>query len=111
MSLFLGENAIKKLSVIVGQADAKPIQLQEKTITPTSQNQEVVADSDYQGLSKVIVNKVPVESLTATDNGNYTATNYYKTITVNIPYTTYRTGSGAPSNSLGSNGDLYFDMG
>ena len=30
MSLFLGENAIKKLSVIVGQA---PIQLQEKTIT------------------------------------------------------------------------------
>ena len=59
MSLFLGENAIKKLSVIIGQADAKPIQLQEKTITPTSQNQEVVADSDYQGLSKVIVNKVP----------------------------------------------------
>lgn len=28
MSLFLGENAIKKLSVIIG----KPIQLQEKTI-------------------------------------------------------------------------------
>lgn len=108
MSLFLGENAIKKLNVIIEQADAK---LQEKTITPTNQNQEVVADSDYQGLSKVIVNKVPVESLTATDNGNYTATNYYKTITVNIPYTTYRTGSGAPSNSLGSNGDLYFDMG
>ena len=81
MSLFLGENAIKKLSVIVGQA---PIQLQEKTITPTNQNQEVVADSDYQGLSKVIVNKVPVESLTATDNGNYTATNYYKTIIGNF---------------------------
>ena len=36
MSLFLGENAIKKLSVIVGYADAKPIQLQEKTITPTN---------------------------------------------------------------------------
>lgn len=108
MSLFLGENAIKKLNVIIEQADAK---LQEKTITPTSQNQEVVADSDYQSLSKVIVNKVPIESLTATDNGNYTATNYYKTITVNIPYTTYRTGSGAPNNSLGSNGDLYFDMG
>ena len=45
-------------------------------------------------------------SETKTDNGTYDVTNL-KTLVVNIPFVTYYTGSGAPSSSLGSNGDIY----
>lgn len=110
MSLFLGEQPIKKLNVVIDSIAAQPA-LEEKTIEPTQIDQAITPSEGYDGLSKVVVKGIVVEGLTATDNGTYTAGNYYKTITVNIPYTTYRTGSGTPSNSLGVDGDLYFDLG
>ena len=45
-------------------------------------------------------------SETKTDNGTYDVTNL-KTLVVDIPFVTCYTGSGAPSSSLGSNGDIY----
>ena len=45
-------------------------------------------------------------SETKTDNGTYDVTNL-KNLIVDIPFITYYTGSGAPSSSLGSNGDIY----
>lgn len=35
--------------------------LQEKIVTPTAMEQEVVADSEFKGLSKVLVNPIPIE--------------------------------------------------
>lgn len=119
--------------------------LQTKTVSPSTSQQTITADSGYDGLSSVIINAINTQTKSATpttsqqtisadsgkyltsvtvgaiqtetkniiDNGTYTPTSgkYFSSVNVNVPYQTYRTGSGAPSNSLGSNGDLYFDMG
>lgn len=45
-------------------------------------------------------------SETKTDNGTYDVTNL-ASLVVDISFVTYYTGSGAPSSSLGSNGDIY----
>lgn len=119
--------------------------LQTKTVSPSTSQQTITADSGYDGLSSVIINAINTQTKSATpttsqqtisadsgkyltsvtvgaiqtetksitNNGTYTPTSgkYFNSVTVNVPYQTYRTGSGAPSNSLGSDGDLYFDMG
>lgn len=45
-------------------------------------------------------------SQTLTDNGTTDVTNL-ASVTVDIPFVTYYTGSSAPASSLGSNGDIY----
>jgi hypothetical protein len=45
-------------------------------------------------------------SQTITDNGTTDVTNL-ASVTVNIPFITYYTGSSSPASSLGSNGDIY----
>lgn len=54
--------------------------LQEKEVIPTKEKQEVIADSSYDGLSKVIVDKIPNEyiipegQIDITKNGTYDVT-------------------------------------
>lgn len=88
------------------------ISTQTKSTTPTTSQQTISADSGKY-LTSVTVSAIQTETKNITDNGTYTPTSgkYFSSVNVNVPYQTYRTGSGAPSNSLGSNGDLYFDMG
>lgn len=88
------------------------ISTQTKSVTPTTSQQTISADSGKY-LTSVTVSAIQIETKNITDNGTYTPTSgkYFSSVNVNVPYQTYRTGSGAPSNSLGSNGDLYFDMG
>ena len=64
--------------------------LQEKEVTPTKEKQEVVADKNYDGLSKVIVDKIPDEYIIPTGNIEIIENGIYnvrekETATVNIP--------------------------
>ena len=64
--------------------------LQEKEATPTNEIQQIKADQQYDGLSKVVVNAIPDEyiipsgEINISQNGTYNVTDKTSAI-VNIP--------------------------
>ena len=64
--------------------------LQEKEVTPTKEIQQIKADQQYDGLSKVVVNAIPDEyiipsgEINISQNGTYDVTDKINAI-VNIP--------------------------
>lgn len=64
---------------------------EETTVTPTSQQQIVMPSADVQALSKVIVEPVPAEEKTYTQNGVYVPTSgkFISKVTVNVASTGY----------------------
>ena len=64
--------------------------MQEKEVTPTKENQEIVPDKNYDGLSRVIVDKIPDEYIIPTGNIEIIENGIYnvrekETANVNIP--------------------------
>ena len=78
MALYLGGTKIPKVSIGGGSVISAEVVLQDKTVNPTTSTQTVVADSGYDGLSKVTVNAMPTAtqatpSITVDGNGLITA--------------------------------------
>ena len=102
------------VEVAVGDSD---INLQSKTVTPSTIPVSVTPDSNYQGLSSVTVNAIPsqyanINNVTATASDviqNKIFVDNTGTEKVgNLIVSSYYVGTTVPDSSLGSNGDLYF---
>ena len=77
------ENIRKGINIlgVTGTYEGSPM-LQEKTITPSDKQQNVFPDSEYDGLSKVVVEPIssdyvkPSGTMTITENGTYDVKKY-----------------------------------
>ena len=77
--------------------------LQNKTITPSANQQVITADNGYDGLESVTIN-----GDTNLISSNILAGVNIFGVTGNINPATYYSGADDPSNSLGKEGDFYF---
>ena len=84
------------------------------SITPNDSIQTAVSAGLFT-VGDVVVQPVPVETRTITENGTVVPSDgkYFSQVVVNVPTSVmhiYRTGIGLPSNDLGEDGDVYFDL-
>ena len=94
--------------------------LQSVSVNPSESQKTVVCSgkdasgNDYQGLKQVVVNPISVYTPPKVTSPKATVTapegQYIKEVTVDVPTITVHSGSGAPSSSLGNNGDIYLEL-
>lgn len=83
--------AYAKANVNVPNTGGTAPSMQSKTVTPTKNQQTITPDSGYDGLSKVVVNKIPDTYVipsgtkTITTNGNGIDVSEYSKVDVNVP--------------------------
>ena len=111
-----GELDVSKLAKVI--VDVQPA-LQSATVTPTKYKQTIKPDIEHYGMSEVVVDAIPAKYI-ATDDATASASNIVsgktayingKKVTGELKVQHYYTGSTAPSNSFGEDGDIYLRIG
>ena len=80
-----------KIFNVTGTYAGTTINNQNKTVTPTTSQQSITADSGYTGLGTVTVNRIPTDYLIPSGNKSITANgtgidvSQYATVSVNVP--------------------------
>ena len=83
------QEVLAKAKSLPSGGSGEPVELQEKTVTPTKSAQRVVSDSGYGGLSAVNVEPIPDEyivpsdTMEITENGDY-GVREYEYVHVNV---------------------------
>lgn len=111
--------AISNISTSGEGGNVAPVPVyQNKTITPTKFQQDIVADSGFDALSQVTVEAIPAQYISTID-ADATAADIINTKTAYVNGTKiegtlvvnrYYTGSSVPASGLGSNGDIYLQQ-
>lgn len=111
-----GELDVSKLAKVI--VDVQPA-LQSATVTPTKYKQTIKPDIEHYGMSEVVVDAIPAKYI-VTDDATASASNIVsgktayingKKVTGELKVQHYYTGSTAPSNSFGEDGDIYLRIG
>lgn len=80
-----------KIFNVTGTYSGTAVSNQNKTVTPTTSQQTITADSGYTGLGTVTVNRIPTDYLIPSGNKSITANGTgidvanYATVSVNVP--------------------------
>ena len=107
---------VSKLAKVI--VDVQPA-LQSATVTPAKYKQTIKPDIEHYGMSEVVVDAIPAKYI-ATDDATASASNIVsgktayingKKVTGELKVQHYYTGSTAPSNSFGEDGDIYLRIG
>ena len=107
---------VSKLAKVI--VDVQPA-LQSATVTPAKYKQTIKPDIEHYGMSEVVVDAIPAKYI-ATDDATASASNIVsgktayingKKVTGELKVQHYYTGSTAPSNSFGEDGDIYLKIG
>lgn len=91
-----GEHDVAEFESVNVVVESEPINLQEKSVTPSKSTQTIEPDDDHDGLSKVTVNPIPSEyivpsgTVSVTENGTHNVREA-ESVSVNVPAPEFKT--------------------
>lgn len=102
--VIVGDATIDTYAEKIDSIQSQP-NLQEKEVTPTKELQEILPDEEYDGLSKVKVNKIPDEYIMPTGTKTFTNNGFYDVREISSAFVNVQSKTG--SKTITKNGTYY----